>query len=496
MARLFLCIATGHNVANVPSVLTLGQKGDVVLWIESEFAKIINILPRTFSLLEKKGFSNYVLSVKDEELIQPVQLAEHLKQYILKNSLTDLFDEFIFVMNGGQKSAVIGVQKAFFDLKHPLSMAYQDLKPIKIFYFPHHGDRFHAIEIKNPLSLEDILSIYGYHLNIAKNQTLLINKDNYRHLLQQFEQNDVFMARFHSFLHEPEVSEYIYRIFSYNVREEKKYQKVSSIGWNEFKKLHYEALKERGEKIIRELLGTRDFPLQLKGSARQIAQHLISRERQFKMFEGVFQFIVQKISMDEKFSRMETEIPEEIAQTLVWGKWLDPLENTTRKVHELKRIALGPLFEQFVLYRILKFLENEPEFFDNIHEIYTNVNISTSGDKVKRQFESDIIVVFKNSTIISLEVKAFHFDQKDLFSKIAYIRQVTGLVTKMYFILPFLFNWKADSMFRQDYLHRLAEVKEAGLNVIFFTDDTGKPIINDTDFPVKAFEDSLRDIFS
>lgn len=493
MAKFFICIATGHNVANIPSILNLGKEGDVILWIESKFARDLSILNKTFKELQKYRFSNYILEVDDQELIQPFSLKKRVKRELLKYQVNDFYDEIIFIMNGGQKSAVLGVQQAFFELKIPLSLAYLDLKPQKIFYFPAHGEMFTPVDIHHSLSLNEILSIYGYHLQQSeKNQkkSKTINQKNYLQFKDEYENNHIFLKRYHSFIKNPDISEYVYRIYNFDVENEEKRRKLNPIPWKDFLNQFYTELDERGKEILRELCGSKNLSHNLKSASKKIGHALIQQKRHLKMFERIYGFITSNLMEKDAISKKRI-IDENILSELIENGWLKENEDKEYFVSDLKTIKLGDLFEDFVIYRLLQFIDNNREVFNNVYEIHTNVKIASGQDTSGRAFESDILLVFRNGSIVSLEIKAYHFTQKDLYSKIAYIRQATGLVTKSYFVLPFIKAWGEKSIFKQHYLAKLTELKNAGLNIIYFTDFFDERMYHDPEFTILSFEKEL-----
>lgn len=165
--RLFVAVATGQNVANLPPILELAQPGDMVVWLESRQAK---------EGKWTKGANN-VLARRNLDIGEPASISEinnpaevsHACHTLL--SRPDLPQEIYVVTNGGTKLTLIGLYSGFYEAR--ATFLYGSDRPVELWVFPEafQGTPQRRIYEVCNLDLADVVEVAGYQL--CKEPTLI-----------------------------------------------------------------------------------------------------------------------------------------------------------------------------------------------------------------------------------------------------------------------------------------------------------------------------------
>jgi len=106
MPNLFIAVATGQNVANLPPILEPGEPGDRVLWAVSPEAGKRGWAEGASSVLREHGFE--VLKWAEVKDINNPHAVLHGLEVPMKHNL-NAGDGLLVVANGGQKLTPIGL---------------------------------------------------------------------------------------------------------------------------------------------------------------------------------------------------------------------------------------------------------------------------------------------------------------------------------------------------------------------------------------------------
>ena len=104
MKNVFVAVATGQKIANLPPILQYAERGDRVMWLLSPEAKDKMWLEGVLSVLENRGISSQCFDVKD--LYSPKEVRDVVLNDI---SLSECEDNVFFVLNGGPKLTPVGL---------------------------------------------------------------------------------------------------------------------------------------------------------------------------------------------------------------------------------------------------------------------------------------------------------------------------------------------------------------------------------------------------
>lgn len=161
MPQLFVAVATGQNVANLPPLLEFANRGDHVLWIESREAKKNGWSEGARSVLENSFHLTNLSAVEIDDLNDPAQLAERLRA---RTTTFKKYDHVFTILNGGNKLTPIGLLLGLKDLQ-PVGLYGEDQPAVfRVF----RGSFVNPPEIRpytrHQLDLPDILAATGHHL--------------------------------------------------------------------------------------------------------------------------------------------------------------------------------------------------------------------------------------------------------------------------------------------------------------------------------------------
>jgi len=157
--NLFVLVSTGQKVANLPPVLEIAQRGDHVLWVESDEASRLNWTSAPRVVLETLGLRTWQV-VRLAHVNDPSLLTATLEP--IARAVTGRYEEVYLVTNGGTKHTPIGLLNAFHCCAPRL--LYGDERPAVYSVFPPGLDTPPAVApyTRHRLDLADILRLNGY----------------------------------------------------------------------------------------------------------------------------------------------------------------------------------------------------------------------------------------------------------------------------------------------------------------------------------------------
>jgi hypothetical protein len=157
--NLFVLVSTGQRVANLPPVLEIAQRGDQVLWVESDEANRLNWTAGPRAVLEAQGLQTWQV-VRLAHVNDPALLTATLEP--IARAVTGRYAAVYLVTNGGTKHTPIGLLNAFHCCAPRL--LYGDERPAVYSVFPPGLAAPPAVApyTRHRLDLADILRLNGY----------------------------------------------------------------------------------------------------------------------------------------------------------------------------------------------------------------------------------------------------------------------------------------------------------------------------------------------
>jgi hypothetical protein len=157
--NLFVLVATGQRVANLPPVLEHARPGDHVLWVESAEARRGNWTAAPRALLEKRGLIT-ADTISVPHVNDPALLTGALAPFAKESR--GQYETVFLVANGGTKLSPVGL---LFGLEALAPrMLYGDERPAVHSLYPAALDTAPAVEpyTRHDLDLSDILCLNGF----------------------------------------------------------------------------------------------------------------------------------------------------------------------------------------------------------------------------------------------------------------------------------------------------------------------------------------------
>lgn len=111
--HLFIVVATGQRVANLPPILEYGNRGDAVLWIESPEAIKGQWNIGVNQVLTKEGFDIVQPSLQAKDINNPVEMRWIAENFLLSDGKYYRDWKPVIVANGGLKLTPIGLLEAW-----------------------------------------------------------------------------------------------------------------------------------------------------------------------------------------------------------------------------------------------------------------------------------------------------------------------------------------------------------------------------------------------
>ncbi|HEV3386648.1 MAG TPA: hypothetical protein VG097_17665 [Gemmata sp.] len=161
---LFVLVSTGQKVANLPPVLQHSQRGDFVLWVESNEARDRKWTDAPRSILEQRGLITAEV-IEVEHVNDPALLAAALAPFSTK--AIGQYERVFLVANGGPKLSPIGLMFGL-EILHP-QLLYGDVEPAVHCLYPYGLDSSPTVLPYGgqTLTLPEILHLTGHLIQNA-----------------------------------------------------------------------------------------------------------------------------------------------------------------------------------------------------------------------------------------------------------------------------------------------------------------------------------------
>ena len=432
MSNLFIAVATGQNVANIPPILGIGKARDSVLWILSPKAKEARYHEGASKVLQKRGFK-ILPSIDVSDINNPRDII--LKAPEIKKISANYGHAYV-VLNGGQKLTPIPLlaMSRGKDAIPRATFLYGQAQPAELW----------AI---NPDNFE--ISVISYDKEKALTLTEFLSINNYS--IQDTESAFMFWKSGNGITPAPPSKHKYPNRFEDINRLHSLHFIASKLPDGKFPRLSFDIWKMVAEKKIFE---------RWKNSALSFLKkniHINSEEALLKSFENLHDLSIEMWMIKEmmpEYARIDHSkhilpaIKNALKTIASLGdkhalrslyKGLGNAYESVIKDHFRSMYGicspdsiLGPAFESAVRERVSAWLKKNDEMIP-ITEAWSNVCI---GKNKIPEAEIDIGLLLSNGVLIHLECKAANAPVKELDARLANLHEAFSQLSELYLVSP------------------------------------------------------------
>lgn len=486
--NLHVAISTGQNVANLIPIRELASPGDSILVLESETAKNRNFtLPLLELLRDEKYKVHEPLKFRDAELVQIFPLIRRLKNWL--NNSQNKYVGHYFYFNGGQKMAAIGLENVAREYEGTL--VYMDYPAVRLIISNLKTGESKFRPIKRDITLQQVLRINHTEIFDDKNVARRYSRED----LSNFPSDNVAEKLYRDPVVVKGILKTMFFAENNSLTDEKNIFPANNgrLMREIFIKIRNEYVREKINISRYERYLDRKIDEEQRENIKQGLFNIISNAVDF----GYSQF--RKLYLKSLKRELVLSISQEEKEKLVDIGWLKPDTNPDSVKPKDLKMRLGPFFEQAVLDRLVKYLNQTPEIKNIISEVWSNVNFQSIDNPGQVTGEYDILILLKSGVLISLECKSYKFEEKDLFARIARLVRRSGLLNEQWASLMF---YTDPELIRKANLFTYLNLQALGITLIPFG-LIGQPSEFSYAFPKKeisgtvpAFEDALSRAFA
>ncbi len=426
MSNLFIAVATGQNVANIPPMLQLGKAGDSVLWILSPQAKKARYHLGASEVLKKRGF----------QILPAVEISNinNPREIILKSpelrEISSNFAQSYIILNGGQKLTPIALI-AMLRGKEAISNAallYGQAQPAELWLINPENLQITTLQYEKDISLrfEEFLEINGYKKTRPESEALCWSFrgaiKNGCNETPRYPENFEDINKLHS-LHymAAKIPEGKFPRLSFDDWESAQNKEIfrqwrtnslSLIGkcdkcdcQDEFKNLYGITLAMWGIKGLMPKYESLDYEKEFKPILDKVSTMKARKSDALRCLYSQLARRCEKIIRDSM--RQKLGIPNLDAN-------------------------LGFAFEGAVKDRLVKWLEINKQYVP-ITELWANVSIGREG---ATEAEIDLGLLLANGILIHLECKAANAEVKDIDARLANLHAVFSQLAVLCLVSP------------------------------------------------------------
>lgn len=431
MPNLFIVIATGQNVANLPPILEYGNEGDQVLWVESPEARKRGWSSGSRAVLARYGIATYG-EVAVERINDPRKVYQGLYPKLQEIQATHPELTPVVVANGGQKLSPLGLYLSTNGIQPPAAWLYGENMPASYWCF---GDGLNQHYEARPytrhrLDLPDILEAADYQLCNMPNR-FWPNESPPSNTPRGYGENPSRTADWH-------------RVSYLRSRLRKHCD-------NQAPPQSHPPEIELTPKIRTKLVnGLHGFHC------------AIEKQRNRRCIDpGMFSGIAG--GCDEQVLRavLKVTYANYRAAIIACCKRQGPRLQSYGK--------LGDAFEQATARRTYHWLRETSGMSGIVQSAWHNVKVAHRSTPTKVAAEWDVLLVLKNGVLWSLECKAGTAEQKDLDARVYNLELAAGShLARMAVVLPLYTQFNTEEWF--EFIHDLRtrlKTDKPGLRLLF-----------------------------
>lgn len=415
--RLFICISTGQNIANVAPLLAEAKAEDRILILSSKVACAKRWSPPALDVLARHGLAAEDIAVAGDE---PEAFAATLAKLPALAKAAGI----VFVANGGSKLQAIAVFDALRKLTSaagiPLSLLYSEDGAVRLSWFEQNLEKAAKTTPygHTPLCLADVLRL--------RRKVVADLPDAAGTLLYEAgclsEAGRVHAGQPMAYGQDPAQTRMAHDSAAYRELLAATFTKTTIPKWKQVAQLH----PEGAERVRQALAKTFRFAF---GE---------------KQLEGLYNFIINSASeVIDHQHRQATTMPPATGGD-----------------------GLGRQFERAVIARLCRWLDQRrPGILRSAH---ANVKIADADAPGIVLLEADVLLLLKNGLLIMIEAKSHTAEFKDLDARIVNLQRSTSELARVWVCSP-LYTAFADKDWFGAHHHFVERVKAHGLTHIPFT---------------------------
>lgn len=403
--HLFIAVATGQGVANLPPILEYGSPGDAVLWVESPQAEKGQWNLGINQVLTKAGFEIIEPVLRVSDINDPVEMRRVMEVFLRENPECYQNRKPVIVANGGNKLSPIGLLGAW-EPYQPVIL-YGNDQPTTLRVFPRglvQPPRDQSYQ-HHQLHLRDILLARGYSLYEKEPAMLLWPAGS---ALPQSEPYGI----------DPD--------FTQKIHQE-----------------HYQSGHLQ-----------KNFPDFEQFSEWNFNQWLGSLEKLFNALSGKIERVKsQKQSVLDLLRHHPEKLKHLYSSTRRLMEDASSTQVRQEQAISLPRTDLSALFEGAVARRLLDWLRREPDARRVIQSAWKNVSICQNTTPHIKMAEWDLVLVLKNGILLYIECKAFSgtASQKELDARLLNLQQASSNLARMIICTPIYTQFCNEKWFHELY---------------------------------------------
>jgi hypothetical protein len=424
--QLFILVATGQNVANLPPVLETAQEGDLTVWVESAAARRGNWAEGAKKVLERYKLRP-VDSIAVKEVNDPAEVvracAPLAAQWQGKTRP-------VIVANGGNKLTPIGLLQAW-EGQRPVIL-YGNDRPATLWVFEN--------GVHNPPSIRP----YQHHC---------------------LDVDDILEASGHQ-IHDRMVTKRLWPAdhLPGDVRTGEAYANDAVTT----RQLHVDHAAWATTK------GAQDgAPVPFAEACRLLGSARIDH------WKRTFFPIMWAAQRWQRSPQFQPHLPEDqlhfLTELTNEQQWTSQYHATASLIRDAKSAyqrqqlqppatALGRLFEHTVARRLWSWLQANGGA-GIVQSAWRNVRVCRSNNLESDVAEFDILLVLKNGILLHVECKTFTVAKKDLDARLLNLQQAGSLLARMAICAPFYTQFAQEDWFQP--LHHLRRSVEAAGRLYF-----------------------------
>lgn len=415
--RLFICISTGQNIANVAPLLAAAKPGECILFLSSPGARQGQWTAPALEVLKGHGFVARDIAVASDG---PASFAAALAQL----PALETAGAIVFVANGGSKLQALAVHDALRKQTSaagkPLSLLYSDDRTVRLIWSEQgiEGTTMTRPYPDTPLCLADVLRL--------RRKVVATVPDAVGKLLYAAgdltDTGRAYAELSPGYGEDAAATQAAHATASHKAALSATFAKTELPRWKQVAQTD----PEGAERVRRTLAQTFRLP------------HI--REAQL---ESLYNFILKSAT-----------------------QFIDHQSQLAAAPHVPASDALGPRFERAVFTRLSRWLDkHRPSFLQSVH---ANVRIANANKPSIVLLEADVLLLLKNGLLIMIEAKSHTAEFKDLDARIVNLHRSASELARLWVCSPLYTAFSDADWFGTQ--HNFAErVQAHGLVHIPFT---------------------------
>ncbi len=468
MPKRIYVVATGQAQANLPPIFSIAQRGDTVVWIETQLAEHGHYSGDSIPLLRNsRGIESEKLRVTESDILNP----ERMKQVLLTN-MKDRDADPVFIATGGPKYMIFGIDRAAVELGFPV--VYSDVQPARLLTLAHPSASFTLGQFQNPITLHEWLAVNRLALCSTYPEPI-----------------PIWPAASHGLHPGRDLS------FSTDLACQRTFFAI-----HQAKAAAARKKSDPDPDVPNELTATPAFRNAWAQLLRDFFKHPTPYENvNSPFFNRLRKFFLHHAKLASTMLQPALTLDPACVQHLKDDAWLDPAFDPAAPGAHEPESAAGDRFEEAVALRVARFMQHNPGIASTVSGVFLNVSLAAPSDPKIRFSQLDVAILLKNATLIHIECKCGReTSESDTYQRLGKLQRAGQTPATLVFCIPMFPALVDDPVFQYLYrpFHRITGLRAVNpkLGLLFYTNpdesterecrlDDGEP------FTVTPFEHGL-----